>query len=233
MGFSGGVSAFILWLILLWRICWTSICDVRASVKRMLPSQVHGIIFSRGVCWVLGTIFVPPYFSENLGAMCVGVCGCIYTPTLAWNHKGKQGLCVNVCVGVLGFIIKATHLLPALSGSPRCTVQPDRLDRERSPFFWPPVTHSKRAALPQALVSVVLLSRATDRGHKMGLGGTQHRAIMFSQRLVEATFWWKQLCVFSQRDSEKPPKQTYWTIIAAPFPLVTFLFAYLLREKHS
>ncbi|KAK5852734.1 hypothetical protein PBY51_006579 [Eleginops maclovinus] len=43
----------------------------------------------------------------------------------------------------------------------------------------PLLTHGKSAALPPALVSVVLLSRATDRGHKMGLEGTQHRALTF------------------------------------------------------
>lgn len=41
------------------------------------------------------------------------------------------------------------------------------------------LTHGKRAALPQALVSVVPLSRTTDRGHKMGLEGTRHRALTF------------------------------------------------------
>ncbi|KAI9543868.1 hypothetical protein NQZ68_004916 [Dissostichus eleginoides] len=43
----------------------------------------------------------------------------------------------------------------------------------------PLLTHGKSAALPPALVSVVLLSRATDRGHKMGLDGTQHCALTF------------------------------------------------------
>ncbi len=50
------------------------------------------------------------------------------------NQRGSwRGLCVCVCVS----IIKATHLPSALSASPRCTVQPGRPDRERTPFFCP------------------------------------------------------------------------------------------------
>ncbi|CAB1436764.1 unnamed protein product [Pleuronectes platessa] len=72
--------------------------------------------------------------------------------------------------GSRSLVILPAHLLSALSASPRCTVQDAGPDRERTPFF-SLLTHGKSAAQPRALVSVALLSRATDRGHKMGLEG--------------------------------------------------------------
>lgn len=59
--------------------------------------------------------------------------------------------------------------------------------QRKDSILLPLLTHGKSAALPRALVSVVLLSRATDRGHKMGLEGTQHRALTFLIATVEAT----------------------------------------------
>lgn len=92
------------------------------------------------------------------------------------KHRGSRrgGLCV--CPS----IIRDEHLPPpVLSASPRCTVQPGRPRHRKDSIILPVLTHGKSAALPSALVSVVLLSRATDRGHKMGLEGTQHRAVAF------------------------------------------------------
>lgn len=54
-----------------------------------------------------------------------------------------------------------------------------RAGQRKDPILLSLLTHGKRAALPQALVSVVPLSRTTDRGQKMGLEGTQHRALTF------------------------------------------------------
>lgn len=56
--------------------------------------------------------------------------------------------------------------------------------QRKDSILLPVLTHGKSAALPRALVSVVLLSRATDRGHKMGLEGTQHRALTFLIAIV-------------------------------------------------
>ncbi|KAI3363671.1 hypothetical protein L3Q82_001295 [Scortum barcoo] len=59
--------------------------------------------------------------------------------------------------------------------------------QRKGPILLALLTHGKSAALPRALVSVLLLSRATDRGQKMGLEGTQHRALTFLIAPVEAT----------------------------------------------
>lgn len=62
-----------------------------------------------------------------------------------------------------------------------------RWDAQRKgPFLLTLLTHSKSAALPLALISVALLSLATDRGHKMGLEGTQHHALTFLIAPVQA-----------------------------------------------
>jgi len=60
-------------------------------------------------------------------------------------------------------------------------------EQRKDPILLALLTHSKSAALPQALVSVLLLSRATDWGHKMGPEGTQHRTITFIIALVKNT----------------------------------------------
>ena len=70
-------------------------------------------------------------------------------------------------------IIWVTHLPSPLSASLRCTVQlvrPSQLDTERSPFF-SSLTLSSRAALPQVLVSVGLLSRSNRVRTQNGSGG--------------------------------------------------------------
>lgn len=100
-----------------------------------------------------------------------------------WQAEDPEGGAVFVCVH---YQCNPSPLCAECSSKVYSTASQDRQRKE--PFLLPLLTHGKSAALPQALVSVALLSCAIDLGHKMGLERTQHHAFMFLIGPVKITW---------------------------------------------
>ena len=112
-----------------------------------------------------------------------GTLPCLFLSLRLWQAEGILCVCVCVCVCV-HYQGNPSPLSTECFSKVYSTAR--QAGRWKDSILLPVLTHGKSAALPRALVSVLLLSRATDRGHKMDLEGTQHRALTFLIACLEA-----------------------------------------------
>lgn len=106
---------------------------------------------------------------------CLSLC---QAPTGRWDLKRRLLLCEYVCIHYQG---NPSPLWSECFSKVYSTAS--EAEQRKDSILLPLLPYGKMAALPEALVSVVLLSRATDWGHKMGLEGTQHRTLTFLSKL--------------------------------------------------